>query len=73
MRSEEERSQRWSIAFGLYHWIVVVGLLKLSTKMRKEGVQLGGENTEISWSLSRLRCIYYIQLGCKIKVEQSVG
>lgn len=47
MWSEEDRSQRWSIAFGLHHWIMVVGLLKLFTRMRKEGVQIGGENTEI--------------------------
>lgn len=47
MWSEEERSQRWSILFGLHHWIMVVGLLKLFTEMRKEGVQVGGENTEI--------------------------
>ena len=26
---------------------MVVGLLKLFTEMRKEGVQVGGENTEI--------------------------
>lgn len=44
MWSEEERSQSVHII-----WItpLVVGLLKLLTEMRKEGVQVGGENTEI--------------------------